>query len=105
LLGRFCYEVSQLSWIERQVASTLFSTPPSSSFEEALEHFHSSEKLGKPFKDNRLLIAKCYIGMGDYQNAGHFLKLGSDLPVLTPTDEAAQEQINALLQKYRRYIK
>ena len=28
LLGRFCYEVAELSWWERKMAATLFAEPP-----------------------------------------------------------------------------
>lgn len=42
LLGRFCLEVSTLGWVERKVASTLFSAPPTSTPQEALEHFQAS---------------------------------------------------------------
>ena len=69
LLGRFCFEVSlcfgdvtliegvqnvkrdfflqvsSLSWIERKVAATLFSSPPTSSYGEALIHFQTAERI------------------------------------------------------------
>ena len=54
----------QLSWIERKMASTLFASPPSASLPEAIQHFLQAEKL-KPdgWKENRLFIAKCFIGI------------------------------------------
>ena len=63
LLGRFCYEVSQLSWIERMMAATLFAAPPTASLPEAVQFFLQAERL-KPegWKENRLFLAKCYIG-------------------------------------------
>ncbi len=33
LLGRFCYEVAELSWWERKMASTLFAEPPVATME------------------------------------------------------------------------
>lgn len=39
LLGRWCFSVANITWIERTAASALFSSPPSSSYEEALGYF------------------------------------------------------------------
>ena len=39
LRGRWCYNVAELSWMERKIASALFGEPPKSSYEEALESF------------------------------------------------------------------
>ncbi|CAG7734690.1 unnamed protein product [Allacma fusca] len=101
LLGRFCFEVSQLSWVERRVASTLFSEPPSSTVEEALQHFLSAENKGKPFIENRLFISKCYISLSDYPKAAHWLTLASQLSAMTSNDEKAQVEVLELLPKYR----
>ena len=45
------------------MAATLFASPPSASLPEAITHFLQAEKL-KPdgWKENRLFIAKCFIG-------------------------------------------
>ena len=45
VLGEFCLSVTELSWLERQAASLIYATPPSSSYEEALEHFLKSDKI------------------------------------------------------------
>jgi len=110
LLGRFCYEVSQLSWIERKMASTLFASPPSSSLPEAIEHFLQAERL-KPdgWKENRLFIAKCFIGLGDYNQAVIWLDKADSIPLASQEvregikDKVSQEEIDVLLEKYERY--
>jgi hypothetical protein len=38
MLGVWCFEVSNLGWVQRQLATALFGAPPTSTFEEALEH-------------------------------------------------------------------
>ena len=43
LLGRFCYEVAELSWWERKMAATLFADPPTASMEEAKDHFTAGQ--------------------------------------------------------------
>ena len=47
LLGRFCYEVAELSWWERKMASTLFADPPNATMDEAKEHFMAAEQVNK----------------------------------------------------------
>lgn len=39
LLGRWCFTVADVSWIERKFASTIISEPPSATFKDALKHF------------------------------------------------------------------
>lgn len=110
LLGRFCYEVSQLSWIERKMASTLFASPPSASLPEAIEHFLQAERL-KPdgWKENRLFIAKCHIGLGDYNQAVIWLDKADSIPLASQDvrdgikDKVSQQEIDELLVKYGNY--
>lgn len=59
-----------LSWVEKKVAATIFSDMPTGSIEEALQHFLNAEQLrAKPWKENRLFLAKCYIQNGKYADA------------------------------------
>jgi len=104
LLGRFCYEVSQLSWIERKMASTLFASPPTASLPEAIDHFLQAERL-KPdgWKENRLFIAKCHIGQADYNQAVIWLDKADSIPLASADDKASQQEIDELLTKYSSY--
>ncbi len=44
LLGEWCYTVSEMTWMQKKLAATLFGTPPSSTFEEALAKFLKAEE-------------------------------------------------------------
>ncbi|CAG7833903.1 unnamed protein product [Allacma fusca] len=102
LLGRFCYEVSQLTWVERRMASTLFSNPPTSTVQEALHHFLEAEKLGdKPLIENRMYVARCYISTGDNPKAAFWLKSASGLTAESPSEKKAQAIVNELMNKYK----
>lgn len=65
MLGRFCYDMAELKYYERVVASAVAADLPKSTHEEALRHFEEAEKLSKdPWKKNLLYIAKCKIKLG-----------------------------------------
>ncbi|XP_035666125.1 regulator of microtubule dynamics protein 2-like isoform X3 [Branchiostoma floridae] len=102
LLGRWCYEVTMLSWVERKVASALFAAPPNSSVDEALEHFLEAEDIEPGFyKANSLYIAKCYIQNSDYCNATLWLEKALQQPINDEEDRTTQTEVTQLLQKYK----
>ncbi|XP_045161395.1 regulator of microtubule dynamics protein 2-like [Mercenaria mercenaria] len=104
LLGRWCYSVYMLSWIERKAAAALFATPPTSTAEEAVIHFLKADELnpGK-WKENILFIAKCYIEMRQYQEAVKWLIKGQQIPTVSQDDKESEIEIGTLLAKYRSY--
>jgi hypothetical protein len=78
-------QVATLSWIERKLAGTLFAEPPTATYPEAVEHCLKAESLSPmPWKENRLLLAKCHINQGKYADAVSWLRLASQVPVVTP---------------------
>nr|XP_006813610.1 PREDICTED: regulator of microtubule dynamics protein 3-like [Saccoglossus kowalevskii] len=103
-LGRWCYEVAQLSWLERKAASALYATPPSATVDEALEHFLKAESLQPGFwKTNTLFIARCYIQKASYVYARTWLEKCLEMPYENTEEELAHEEANKLLTKYRDY--
>jgi len=75
-LGKWCFTVANISWLERQSASVLIATPPTSSYEEALEHLNKCHQLAAnnpAFQGvvtlNCFLIAQCYEGLKKFPEA------------------------------------
>ncbi|XP_069116108.1 regulator of microtubule dynamics protein 1-like [Argopecten irradians] len=103
LLGRWCFGVYMLSWLERKAAAALFATPPTSTAEEALNNFLEAERLnpGK-WKENMLFIAKCYIQQSNNVQAVVWLEKAVTIPVVSQDDKTSQVEVETLLAKYRR---
>jgi len=101
LLGRWCYNVAALSWLERKVAAALFSSPPESSYEEALKHFMEVERLTPDsWKENQLYVALCHEQLRDKAKAKEWLQRAERIPIVSADDEAADKEIKRLLSKY-----
>ncbi|XP_035982614.1 regulator of microtubule dynamics protein 2 [Fundulus heteroclitus] len=97
LLGRWCYAVAQLSWIERKVAATLFGEPPSASIEDALKNFLKVEEIHPAYsKLNYVFLAKCYKALGQTDTARKMCEAASSMRTVSKEDEEAQKELDLL---------
>uniref|UniRef100_V5I9V0 Regulator of microtubule dynamics protein 1 n=1 Tax=Anoplophora glabripennis TaxID=217634 RepID=V5I9V0_ANOGL len=104
MLGRFDYEVAGLKWYERKVAAALFAEPPNATYAEALSHFMKAEKLAHfEWKENKLMIAKCKITSGDYQEAVEWLERANGCKQGDGLDDKVDSEVKVLLEKYNSY--
>lgn len=99
LLGLWHFEVASIGWATARIAATLFSTPPSSTYDEALVHLLAAEEIEPGFyKKNQLLIAKAKLKLGDKPGAREWLARAVALDVANADDEAAHAEAAALLK-------
>ncbi|XP_077537750.1 regulator of microtubule dynamics protein 2-like [Haemaphysalis longicornis] len=103
MLGRWSLEVATLSWIERKLASALYSRPPESSPQEARAHLLEADKLRPNWKENLLYIAKTYICEGHYAPAMAWLDRAAKLPSVDPGDDSVHKEVENLQEQYQRY--
>ncbi|XP_028324468.1 regulator of microtubule dynamics protein 2 [Gouania willdenowi] len=97
LLGRWCYAVAQLSWIERKIATTLFGEPPSATVEDALRNFLKVEEIQPSYsKLNYVFLAKCYRDMGQRENAKRMCEAACSVETVSKDDDEAQKELSDL---------
>ncbi|KAJ8014551.1 hypothetical protein DPEC_G00041410 [Dallia pectoralis] len=98
LLGRWCYAVAQLSWIERKIAATLFGEPPSATIQDALKNFLKVEEIHPKYsKLNYVFLAKCYRDLGQNGRARKMCDAAVVMETLSKEDEEAQNELDTLV--------
>nr|XP_008538855.1 PREDICTED: regulator of microtubule dynamics protein 3 isoform X2 [Equus przewalskii] len=97
LLGRWCYQVSHLGWLEKKTATALFESTLSATVQDALQSFLKAEELQPGFsKAGRVYISKCYRELGKNSEARQWMKLALELPDVTNEDSAFQKDLEEL---------
>uniref|UniRef100_A0A3P9I0M9 Regulator of microtubule dynamics protein 3 n=1 Tax=Oryzias latipes TaxID=8090 RepID=A0A3P9I0M9_ORYLA len=87
LLGRWCFEVASLDWLEKKAAAALYRSAPTSSLHDALENFLKAEELSPGFSRTvRLYIAMCHKELGNISEATNWAELA--LNTASSCDEA-----------------
>lgn len=66
--------------MERKLAQTLFASPPTSTFEEALTYFLEADKQQANFLRNCIYIGDTYTALKQYDNAREAYKRAAAMP-------------------------
>lgn len=98
MLGCWCYEVSDLAWYQRKIASLVFGEPPTSSFEEALIYLENAEKVDPNFySHNLLMLGKTYLKLNRKEDAIKYLKKAAEFPARNDDDQKAKQEAQKIL--------
>eukprot|EP01111_Echinosteliopsis_oligospora_P012519 TRINITY_DN428_c0_g1_i1.p1 TRINITY_DN428_c0_g1~~TRINITY_DN428_c0_g1_i1.p1 ORF type:complete len:226 (-),score=73.83 TRINITY_DN428_c0_g1_i1:103-759(-) len=81
LLGRWCYAISSIGWVERKLASA-----PTSSYEEALEYFLKADGV-TPTIRNSIYIGESYTQLKQTAKAKEWYSKAASLPVSGPVEQ------------------
>ncbi|NXU58244.1 RMD1 protein, partial [Turnix velox] len=88
LIGIWCYSFAEMPWYQRKIASTLFATPPTSTFQEALHYFHMAEEADPNFySKNLLFLGKTYLKLNNKKMALLWLSKAKEYPAHTEEDK------------------
>uniref|UniRef100_A0A914PSY9 Uncharacterized protein n=1 Tax=Panagrolaimus davidi TaxID=227884 RepID=A0A914PSY9_9BILA len=95
--GRFRFEVASLSMIERGVASVLFGSPPTATYQEALEDLLKAEEMDSGAIDNMLYLGKTYKALGNDKEARRWLSKTSKSEGIDFVDNEQIQEARKLL--------
>ncbi|XP_078137370.1 regulator of microtubule dynamics protein 1 [Sander vitreus] len=100
ILGYWCFAFAELPWYQRKVAAVIFSSPPTSTYEEALVFFLKAEEVDPNFySKNLLMLGKTYMGMKDQKKALLYLTKAKEYPAHTLEDKEVHKEAVDLLKK------
>eukprot|EP00057_Strongylocentrotus_purpuratus_P014341 XP_011668815.1 PREDICTED: regulator of microtubule dynamics protein 1 isoform X2 [Strongylocentrotus purpuratus] len=99
LLGLWYFTFADMAWYQRKIAATIFASPPSGTYEEALRMFLSAEKVSPNFYSmNQYMIGKTYEKMGDKVSEAVYLKKLLNYDVKTEEDKEAVKKAEESLK-------
>lgn len=102
ILGEFAFGLADLPWYQRKIVSTIFATPPTGTYEEALENFLKAEELEANFYSmNKLMIGKCYYQLKNNEKAKEYLTQAVNITVQNEDDRKCKEEAESLLKKVK----
>jgi tetratricopeptide (TPR) repeat protein len=100
ILGKWHYEVSNLSAIERAGAKLMYGALPKASFSAAITCYEKAKQLNDNFALNHLELAKAYWKNDDDEKALQSLKYAISLKNKTEDDTRVKSEAQALLKKW-----
>lgn len=100
MLGRFCHQIANLSWIEKKVASTLFGEVPAATLEDAARHLTRAYELKREWKENILYLAKCSFELKQVDAGRRLVQEGIELPIRGEDDEICHKEFLLLKSRY-----
>ncbi len=97
VMGRWNYTLADLSWIERQIASLIYATPPEASFEAARDYFQKAIDHDPADIRNYVWLGKTYEELDEDDSAAAAYKKAISLKADSDSDRILQDQAKELL--------
>ncbi|PRD23558.1 UNVERIFIED_CONTAM: Rmdn1 [Trichonephila clavipes] len=94
-----CFTFAEMPWYQRKIAAAIFASPPTSTYEEALENFKKAEEITPLFYSmNLLMLGKCYINLNNKEKGMKYLKKAVEYTIKIPDDQKAHDEAEKLLK-------
>ncbi|VDD93225.1 unnamed protein product [Enterobius vermicularis] len=92
ILGAWHFTFADMGTCTRMVAKTIFGTPPSSTYDEAMKCFEKAESISPNFYSKNLwYMAEIYDRLGKKEEAIQLYKKAFKMPVLSADDKEVHE--------------
>jgi tetratricopeptide (TPR) repeat protein len=101
VLGKWHYEVSNLSSVERWLVKVAFGSLPEASLDDAIRNYEKSKQLYPAFLLNYLELAKSYHRKDKDAKAIEQLEALLKLPDITSDDATIRREAQKLLKEYK----
>ncbi|XP_072900419.1 regulator of microtubule dynamics protein 1 isoform X2 [Hemitrygon akajei] len=99
LMGLWCFTFAEMPWIQQKIAAAFFATPPSSTYEEALQYFDKAEEAEPNFySKNLLMLGKTCMKLKNKKLALLWLTKAKDYPARNEEDKQVQKEAIELLK-------
>ena len=101
ILGRWCFGVANISFVERTAASAFFATPPSSTYEEAIDYFLEHEKLMEDkggMIRNKMYLGDSYMALSKKEEAAKWFEKAIACEAKTDHDRETIESCKKKLE-------
>ena len=92
LMGRWHYELAELSWLERSIASLVYATPPKGSYKTALKLFKHAIRINSLEIRHHFWLAKTYDALGKYSLAKKEFRIVLSLKTKDKKDKIMQNK-------------
>ncbi|XP_025116036.1 regulator of microtubule dynamics protein 1-like isoform X1 [Pomacea canaliculata] len=99
-LGYWHFSFAHLPWYQKKLLAVLFRTPPSTTFEQALEYFYKAEEVAPEFFNMNLVMAgRAHWHLGQHQEALDLFKRASHVTPRSPDERLAYAKAHEMLKK------
>lgn len=105
ILGKWCYEMSRLTWFQRIIAKILYENPPYSTYEEAYNYLVRAVELQKTeyYIPLYYVLGKTCMKLKQFFRARYYLNTTTTLVPRSSYEEVCIKKAKYLLHKLDKY--